>query len=88
MGQYRQLYRLNRTRKHAWAMLRTLMDQIIIHEKITTTCAKAKAVWPILNSLLNFAKKKTPYAYQKVNSTLRTPQAKSKVFHKLVLRYK
>ena len=87
MGTFRQRYRLNRTPKHAWAMLRTMMDQLVMQEKITTTDAKAKALWPIANKMLNRAKRNNHGAYDLVNSTLRTKQAKLKVFKKLNLRY-
>jgi len=48
--------RLGRTKNQRTALFRNLANQLILHEKIVTTEAKAKAVKPILEKLVTKAK--------------------------------
>lgn len=51
--------KLGRKIKHRRQMLRNLVSNIIIYEKIKTTTAKAKAVKPIVDKIINIAKNPT-----------------------------
>lgn len=49
--------KLSRVKKQRKSLLKTLVGSLIIHEKITTTEAKAKEVKPIADKIINVAKK-------------------------------
>ena len=49
--------KLNRSSSHRMALLRNLSAQLIIHERITTTLPKAKALRPYVEKLISLAKR-------------------------------
>ena len=51
--------KLGRTKNQRTALFRNLANQLILHEKIVTTVAKAKAVKPIVEKLVTRAKVNT-----------------------------
>jgi large subunit ribosomal protein L17 len=51
--------RLGRTKNQRTSLFRNLANQLILHEKIVTTEAKAKAVRPIVEKLITRAKENT-----------------------------
>src|SRR5437764_6435610 len=57
MRHQRQRYQLSRTASQRKALLRGLAKEVIDHERIQTTEAKAKAVKPELERLITLAKK-------------------------------
>src|SRR5215470_8800595 len=48
--------KLGRLTAHRWALFRNLLTGLFIHERITTTLAKAKAVRPLADHLVTLAK--------------------------------
>jgi len=69
-------------------MLGNLATSIMIHEKIQTTRAKAKAVQPLIDELINGAKKKSKMlAIRSLNATLHSELASRKVMEELIKRY-
>lgn len=48
--------KLNRTKNQRTALFRSLANNLILHEKIETTSAKAKAVKPLVEKLITRAK--------------------------------
>jgi len=69
-------------------MLGNLATSIMIHEKIQTTQAKAKAVQPLVDELINAAKKKDKrLAIRSLNSVLHSEMASRKVMEELIKRY-
>jgi large subunit ribosomal protein L17 len=57
MRHQRQRYQLSRSPAHRKALLMNLSKEVIEHERIKTTEAKAKAVKPELEKLITLAKK-------------------------------
>ena len=51
--------KLSRTSSHRWAMLRTMVTQLIEHERIVTTVAKAKEVRKLADRMVTLGKKGT-----------------------------
>ena len=49
--------KLNRTSAHRKAMFRNMVSSLILHERIQTTEAKAKALRPVVEKLVTLAKK-------------------------------
>jgi large subunit ribosomal protein L17 len=49
-------YRLNRDGAHRTAMRRTMIRQLLEHERITTTLPKAKSIQPHTEKLITLAK--------------------------------
>src|SRR5882757_6990792 len=57
MRHQRQRYQLSRTASHRKALLKNLAKEVIDHERIETTEAKAKAVKPEIEKLITLAKR-------------------------------
>jgi large subunit ribosomal protein L17 len=57
MRHQRQRYQLSRTASHRKALVMNLVKEVIDHERIQTTEAKAKAVKPELERLITLAKR-------------------------------
>ena len=57
MRHQRKRHKLSRSASHRKALLRNLCKEVIDHERIQTTEAKAKAVKPELERLITLAKK-------------------------------
>ncbi|MFO0780725.1 MAG: 50S ribosomal protein L17 [Candidatus Gracilibacteria bacterium] len=69
-------------------LLGNLATSIMIHEKIQTTQAKAKAVQPLVDDLINIAKRKEKrLAIRSLNSVLQSELASRKVMEELTKRY-
>jgi ribosomal protein L17 len=64
-----------------------MMTSVIMHERIVTTQAKAKVLMPMLNSLFFFTRKNTYQSRRKVNSLIRTQQARDKLLTTLTKYY-
>ena len=69
-------------------LLGNLATSLIIHEKIQTTAAKAKAVQPILDGLIAQAKRNEKrIAIRALNKVLHSELSSRKVMEELVKRY-
>ena len=92
--------KLNRTPAHKWAMLRTMVTQLIEHERIVTTLAKAKELQKLAENVITTAKKGLTnklnhddpniavlHARRRINRTVRTAHAQTKVINVLGPRY-
>lgn len=69
------------------ALLRNLAESFILHEGITTTKAKAKAVKMIVEPLVTKAKHGKPADIAKITATLYTKKAISKLLKEIAPRY-
>lgn len=77
-----------RKRDERRLLLGNLATSILIHEKIQTTQAKAKAVQPLVDDLINTAKRKEKrLAIRALDSVLHSDLASRKVMEELVKRY-
>src|ERR1700730_1073544 len=70
MRHQRQRYQLSRDASHRKALLMNLTKEVIAHERIRTSEAKAKAVKPELEKLITLAKRGDLHARRQALSTL------------------
>src|SRR5947207_12168268 len=63
-------HKLSRSASHRKALLRNLCKEVIDHERIQTTEAKAKAVKPEVEKLITLAKRGDLHARRQALSTL------------------
>src|SRR6202165_3035059 len=70
MRHQRQRYQLSRSASHRKALLRNLCKEVIDHERIRTSEAKAKAVKPELEKLITLAKRGDLHARRQALSAL------------------
>jgi large subunit ribosomal protein L17 len=81
-------HKLSRDSAHRKALLMNLSKEIIEHERIETTQAKAKAVKPEIEKLITLAKKGNLHARRQALSTLSQDKfAVHKLFDELAPRY-
>ncbi|GAB9473613.1 hypothetical protein Gpo141_00010762 [Globisporangium polare] len=79
--------KLNRTSEHRWAMLRTMVNQLITHERIRTTLPKAKELRRVADQVVTLAKQGDVPARKRAEAILRTPEAVDKLFDVFGPRY-
>ena len=81
--------KLSRSASHRKALFMNLSRQVIDHERIKTTEAKAKAVKPELEKLITLAKKGDLHARRQAMSTLQHPDKGViyKLFDEIAPRY-
>ncbi|OQX71355.1 50S ribosomal protein L17 [Candidatus Parcubacteria bacterium 4484_255] len=70
------------------ALFKGLALALILHEKITTTEAKAKAVKPIIERLISMGRVDNLDNLRKINAYLQSREAAKKIIEKLGPRYK
>ena len=70
MRHQRQRYQLSRDASHRKALLMNLTKEVIAHERIRTSEAKAKAVKPELEKLITLAKRGDLHARRQALSAL------------------
>jgi large subunit ribosomal protein L17 len=85
----KQRHKLSRSSSHRRLMLRNLCKEVIDHERIRTTEAKAKAVKPELEKLITLAKRGDLHARRQATSTLQHPDKGViyKLFEEIAPRY-
>ena len=79
--------KLGRDSAHRWAMMRTMVTQLIEHERIQTTVAKAKELRKIADRVVTYAKRGTLSARRRATAVVRTDAAMQKLFTELAERY-
>lgn len=87
MRHRKKVNKLNRDRRQRKALLKTLANSLIVHEKIVTTHAKAKALAPFVERLVTYAKKDDITAVRTV-SRYTSAVAGKKLIQNLSVRYK
>ncbi|KAI5077922.1 hypothetical protein GOP47_0007746 [Adiantum capillus-veneris] len=80
--------KLNRTGEHRWAMLRTMVSQLIKHERIETTLPKAKELQKVADNMVTLGKEGTLFARRKAAAILRGDFELHKLFTEIAERYK
>ena len=82
-------HKLSRSASHRKALLANLCVEVIDHERIKTTQAKAKAVKPEVEKLLTLAKRGDLHARRQAISTLQHPDKGViyKLFDEIAPRY-
>jgi large subunit ribosomal protein L17 len=88
MRHQRQRYQLSRSASHRKALLINLIKEVIDHERIQTTEAKAKAVKPEVEKLITLAKRGDLHARRQALSALGQDKfAVYKLFEEIAPRY-
>jgi large subunit ribosomal protein L17 len=72
--------RLGRTTEHRIAMTRNMANSMVLHERIVTTLAKAKAVKPFVEKLVTLARRDTLPHRRAVFAELNDKQSVKKLF--------
>ena len=78
--------RLNRHGAHRKALYRNLVTDLVKHERIKTTVAKAKEIRKWADKMIALGKKGTPFAFKQAASFIRTIPEVKKVFSELAPR--
>ena len=81
------LRKLGRDSAHRWAMLRTMADQLIQHERIETTVPKAKELRRVADKMITLGKEGPLSARRRAKAILRTDASLIKLFGPLAERY-
>jgi len=79
--------RLARTTEHRQAMLRNLITQLLEHERVQTTQAKAKEARQWAEKIITLAKRGDLHARRQTLRVVRTKKAMVKLFGELKERY-
>jgi large subunit ribosomal protein L17 len=87
MRHRRKVTKLNRTNSHKKALLRNLVSQLFVHERITTTDAKAKALRPFAERLITMAKNDTVHSRRNVTRQISDKTVVKKLFTEVSPRF-
>ena len=88
MRHQRQRYQLSRSSSHRKSLLMNLSKEVIEHERIKTTEAKAKAVVPDLERLITLAKRGDQHARRQAMARLGQDKfVVYKLFEEIAPRY-
>jgi large subunit ribosomal protein L17 len=87
MRHRKKVAKLGRDASHRDAMLRNLATDLLKHERVTTTLAKAKAVRPVAERMVTLGKRDTLHARRRAARVIRDKDVLSKVFNVLAPRY-
>jgi len=68
-------------------LFRNLAVSLILHERMTTTLAKAKAVQPIVEKLVTLAREDTDYHRRQARARLGDERAVAKLFEVIAPRF-
>ncbi|HDP97775.1 MAG TPA: 50S ribosomal protein L17 [bacterium] len=79
--------KLNRTASHRKALLANMTTQLFTHKRIKTTAVKAKAVRPVAERLITFAKKDTLASRRQVLKTVRDKTVIKQLFNDIAPTY-
>lgn len=86
--QKKQLHIGKRGKDHKESLLKNLAASVIIYEKVKTTKAKAKAVAPFIDRLINLGKNKDKMnAIREISKLLNHENSSKKILDELVTRY-
>ena len=72
--------RLGRTTEHRIAMTRNMANSLVLHERIVTTLAKAKAVKPFVEKLVTLGRKDSMSNRRRAFAQLNDKQSVKKLF--------
>lgn len=79
---------LGREKGQRVALIRSLAESLVLHEKIVTTKAKAKALKMYVEPLVTKARKNRPIDRELINKSLYTGKAVRKLIEEIAPRYK
>ncbi|BDA42453.1 50S ribosomal protein L17 [Coccomyxa sp. Obi] len=79
---------LGRTAAHRWSLLRTMVSQLVRHERIETTVAKAKELRKLADRVITWGKEGDLHARRKAAAVVRGDDVLHKLFNEMAERYK
>ena len=79
--------KLGRTTDHKGAMLRNLVTALILHDKLTTSVAKAKELRGLADRMITLGKKGGLSSNRRAAQTVRSKEALGKLFKELAPRF-
>ena len=79
--------KLNRSPSHRRAMLRNMVTQLLDHEQMITTVAKAKELRPYAEKMITLGKRETLHARRMALAVIRRKEVVAKLFDTLAARY-
>ncbi len=79
--------KLNRSPSHRRAMLRNMVTELLDHERMITTVAKAKALRPYAEKMITLGKRETLHARRQALGVIRRKAVVAKLFDTLAPRY-
>ena len=80
--------RLGRNSSHRSAMMRNMVTSLILHEKITTTDARAKELRKIADKMITLGKRGDLHARRQALTVIRERKVVAKLFDMVAPRYK
>jgi large subunit ribosomal protein L17 len=80
-------YKLGRNPAHRRATLRNLVTNVILHERVKTTLARAKAARPLVERMITLGKRDTLHTRRQAAAYLMTNEATRKLFSILAPRF-
>jgi large subunit ribosomal protein L17 len=80
--------RLGRSTGHRQALYRNLVTELLKHEKIITTEAKAREVRPMAERIITLGKKSGLHSYRQALSFVTDKKVTAKIFAELGPRYR
>jgi len=86
MRHQKKTVKLGRSQAHRDALLSNQVCSLIIHQRIRTTLAKAKAARPLAEKMVTLGKKGTLHARRTATAYLHQPAAVKKLFDEIVPR--
>lgn len=88
MRHQKRLRKIGTNASHRKSMMRNLAMNVIIHEKIKTTSARAKAVAPFVDKLINIGKKEDKLSViRKLNKIVNHESCSKKIIEELAKKY-
>jgi large subunit ribosomal protein L17 len=78
---------LSRTKEHRLSLMRNLVTSLFDHERLETTCAKAKELRPLAEKLITLAKKNDLHARRQALAVIRSKDVVAKLFSDLRERF-
>jgi large subunit ribosomal protein L17 len=79
--------KLGKQPAHRRAVLRNLVTNLVLHERISTTIRRAKATRPLAERMITLGKRDTLHARRQAAAFLQTPEATQKLFGQLAPRF-
>ena len=77
---------LGRTSSHRKAMLSNMANSLLLHKRITTTLAKAKALRSFVEPLITRAKEDSTHNRREVFSDLKSKQVVTELFRDIIVK--
>lgn len=87
MRHHKKKVTLDRKKAPRVALLKSLAASLVLHEKMQTTKAKAKAVQPIVEKMITLGKKNTLFARRQLLAFFPTENPVKKIMEDLNKRY-